>query len=239
MDETSLTAESLKDAITALASPEFSEVSSCFFKTGEGQYGYGDRFLGVRVPQIRATIRPYRSLPPAEVRQLLESPFHEHRMPGVLIWAHQGPAVVEEYVEALRAGRVNNWDLVDASAHRVVGAAASDDGDWCRLVELARDEDLWVRRVGIVATWYPTKRGDPSAILEVAPHVLGDSRDLIQKATGWMLREMGKACGQDLMREFLDEHAAVMPRTQLRYAIEKFDPEERARYRAMGDRSQK
>ncbi|HWH26568.1 MAG TPA: DNA alkylation repair protein [Pseudolysinimonas sp.] len=230
------TAEDVRAALDELADPERALVSARFFKTGPGQYGEGDVFLGVTVPQTRSVVKRYRYLPLSAVDELLDSEVHEHRLAGVLILVTQYPsdpdAVFDAYLAAVRRGRVNNWDLVDASAEHIVGPYLVD-GDRSLLVELAGSASVWERRVAVLATFDFIKRGDASTTLELAELLLRDPHDLIQKAVGWMLREVGKRVSREQLLGFLDAHAAAMPRTMLSYATEHLTPEERA-----GSRSQ-
>ncbi|QNG19708.1 DNA alkylation repair protein [Rhodococcus triatomae] len=211
-----------------------------FFKTGPGEYGEGDVFLGVRVPQTRKIVRAHRDIPPAEIRRLLESPVHEHRLAGLLLLVERferardesvRAEVVDAYLEAVRDGHVNNWDLVDTSAPRILGAWFADrPRDPVRV--LAADEDLWHRRVALLTTLGFLTRADASTTLELAEKVLSDRRDLIQKAVGWMLREVGSRVDREALTDFLDVHAAEMGRTALSYATEHLSADERAHYRA-------
>ncbi|QCH22499.1 DNA alkylation repair enzyme [Mycobacteroides salmoniphilum] len=213
--------------------------SAQFFKTGPGEYGEGDVFVGVSVPDQRKLARQFRGIGRDAVVRLLASDVHEHRLTGLIlaVWefAHaegaECEAWVQMYLQQVRDGRVNNWDLVDSSAEQILGEWLVGQ-DYSLLLELAAEDDLWRRRVGIIATFAFTKRGDAQPLLAVAPLVIGDRRDLIQKAYGWMLREAGKRCGTEMLIEYLDGHAAAMGRTALRYATEHLDAQARAEYRA-------
>ena len=226
----------MRAALAALADPETAAGSARYFKTGAGQYGEGDVFLGVKVPAVRTVVRRFRGLPLDEVDALLDDAEHEHRLAGVLLLVAAYPAapeeVVERYLAAVRRGRVNNWDLVDASAEFILGPWLLDR-DRGLLRELAASASLWERRVAVLATFDFLKHGDPSTTLELAEMLLGDREDLMQKAVGWMLRETGKRVSRDALTGFLDAHAAAMPRTMLSYATEHLTPDERAKYRAM------
>lgn len=200
-----------------------------FFKTGPGEYGEGDQFLGVTVPQQRIIAKKYRNLPLGEVERLLMSPWHEHRLTGLLILTYrfsisemaQKKEICDFYLA--HTTRVNNWDLVDATAPGIVGAYLVESGsDIGLLRHLARSLSLWERRIAIVSTFAWIRRGRHQECFEIAEILLHDSQDLIQKATGWMLREVGKRCGEDTLFGFLDRHADEMSRTTLRYAIERF-----------------
>ncbi|MEE2033279.1 DNA alkylation repair protein [Rhodococcus chondri] len=236
-----LGAGDVRAALDAAADPEAAARLGRFFKTGPGEYGEGDVFLGLRVPQTRAVVRRFRALPLAEARALLNSPVHEHRLAGLLILVDRfgrNPEargrIVELYLHALRAGRVNNWDLVDASSDHILGRwLVCGSGDRELLDDLAADPDLWRRRAALLATFAFVKQGDPEPTLTTVSKVLDDRRDLIQKAAGWMLREVGKRIDRATLVAFLDSHAAAMGRTALSYATEHLDAEERARLRAL------
>jgi hypothetical protein len=202
-----------------------------FFRTEKGGYGEGDRFLGVQVPVIRALVREYRGLSVEECSTLLQSPWHEERLFALLMMVdsfNRGGDTLKEEIYCLyifSTAFVNNWDLVDASAPHLAGAWLKDR-DRSPLYALARSESLWERRIAIVATQYFIRRGDFADTLRIGEMLLHDSHDLIHKAVGWMLREVGD---RDLPAEeaFLREHCRSMPRTMLRYAIEKFPEEKR------------
>lgn len=232
--DVSVTAATAMVRLHALASEEAAVVSRRYFKTGEGEYGAGDTFIGVRTPQIRALIREMAAMPLTEVKKLLASKVHEARMLALLVMVRQyerGDLVQRERLFELyrdRMRHVNNWDLVDSSAAQIVGAHLHD-GDRSLLDELAASKSLWHRRIAIIATAWFIKRGEYDDTLRIAETLLGDSEDLIHKAVGWMLREVGE---KDLAVElrFLDTHSARMPRTMLRCAIEKFPEELRRKY---------
>lgn len=215
-----------------------------FFKTGPGEYGEGDVFIGVRVPATRRVAKRFASLVLDEVDTLLDSAVHEHRLCALLILNAQyaaaskagdearQEAIVDRYLVAVRRARVNNWDLVDASADHIIGQWLFDKPREL-LLELAESESMWERRVALLSTFAFTKRGDPSTTLSLCERLLPDRTDLIQKAVGWMLREVGKRVDRGVLTTFLNQHAASMGRTALSYATEHVDPTERARYRAM------
>ncbi|MBB4855488.1 3-methyladenine DNA glycosylase AlkD [Mycobacteroides chelonae] len=226
-------------ALTAAGDPGRAKKSARFFKTGPGEYGEGDVFIGVSVPDQRKLARQFRGIGRDEVVRLLAGEVHEHRLTALILagweFAHAAGAErrawVDMYLEQVRAGRVNNWDLVDSSAAQILGEWLVGQ-DYSPLLELAAQDDLWRRRVGVIGTFAFTRRGDARPFLAVAPLVIADRRDLIQKAYGWMLREAGKRCGAQMLLDHLDEHAAVMGRTALSYATEHLDPATRAEYRA-------
>lgn len=208
-----------------------------FFKTGEGQYGAGDVFIGVRVPKIRLVAKQYKDLPPTEIQKLLDSKVHEHRLAALIILTLQYPkasavqkqAIYMLYLNNVYLGQINNWDLVDISAPQIVGEYLQNRPRDI-LFELAKSDDLWQRRVAILSSFTFIKAGQPDTCLELAEILLHDSHDLIQKAVGWMLREIGKRNGRRILLNFLDRHAHEMPRTMLRYSIEHLSPAQRAKY---------
>lgn len=236
-----------------------------FFKTGPGQYGHGDQFLGIKVPQTREVVRHCADLPLKEVPALLLSPWHEVRLCGFLILVARFESLAKKRLvadeDAIRrrdeivrlyltyARQANNWDLVDLSAPRILGAwlllpthlepadlplpiPASHPADVRRtlLDALAQSDCLWLQRMSIVSTWTATRHGQPEWALHYAEVHLRHPHDLIHKAVGWMLRDVGERCGLDLLRQFLEHYAPEMPRTALRYAIEKLPPEERKKW---------
>lgn len=212
-----------------------------FFKTGPGEYAEGDRFIGTMVPQQRAIARRYCDLPFAEVTKLLRSPWHEERAVALMILVTQfrrcdEPRRKSIYSLYLRSTRhINNWDLVDCSAEHIVGAwlAAHSTAERRRVLDrLARSGSLWERRIAVLATFHFIRQRDYRDTLRIAAMLLRDKHDLIHKATGWLLREVGN---RDLAAEeaFLRKHAPRMPRTMLRYAIEKFPERKRQAYLRM------
>jgi 3-methyladenine DNA glycosylase AlkD len=230
------TADSVRAALAAVADPARVAGLQRFFKTGPGEYGEGDVFIGITMPVLRRTIASFGELPLDGIDALLDDAEHEHRLAALLLLVRRyrtdPGAVVERYLAAVRRGRVNNWDLVDASSEFILGPWLRDR-DRGLLDELAASDDLWERRVAVIATFDFLRHGDATTTLAIAERLLGDRHDLIQKAVGWMLRETGKRVDPTLLTGFLDAHAAAMPRTMLSYAIEHLTPEERASYRAM------
>lgn len=231
-----MTAEDVRSALAGFANPADGRKQRSYFKGYEGGYGAGDVFLGLRVPVTRAVVKRFRGLPFDEIDALLDDAEHEHRLAGVLLLneaARRDPATTaERYLAAVRRGRVNNWDLVDASAEYALGGWLYDR-DRSVLDDLAASPVLWERRVAVIATFAFIKRGDPSTTLTLAARLLDDREDLMHKAVGWMLREVGKRVSRETLLGFLDAHAARMPRTMLSYATEHLDPEVRAAYRRM------
>jgi 3-methyladenine DNA glycosylase AlkD len=214
-----------------------------FFKTAEGQYGAGDVFIGVRVPQTRSVCRTFKDLSLAEIQKLLDSDIHECRLAAVLLLVGQfGRAndmgkreIYDMYLRNVHAGRINNWDIVDASAEFIVGEYLKDKPRDI-LFELAQSKSVWERRVAVLATFQFIKRGDADTTLQIAELLLHDTHDLIQKAVGWMLREVGKRIDVEILTGFLDKHATEMPRTMLRYAIERLSPTIKQAYMAKAPR---
>lgn len=228
----------MKDVEAALrkhANAEKAAFFPRFFKSGPGEYGEGDKFLGVVVPDQRKIARQFKQLPRAEIAKLLRSPWHECRLTALFILVKQyeqksnteaeRKEVVDFYLEQL--DQVNNWDLVDSSAHKILGAWLVDNPSKRGVLKkLRRSPDIWRKRVSVIATLPLIKSGSLEEILLAAEELLDHPHDLIHKAVGWMLREMGKVDSAAL-RGFLDQYASEMPRTMLRYAIEKLDPAER------------
>jgi 3-methyladenine DNA glycosylase AlkD len=227
-------------AIQSLASPTQARHLQRFFKTSKGEYGYGDVFLGVPVPQIRKIANEYKDLTQPQIDKLMASKFHELRFCGLVILTLQFKSSSESivhkkifdfYLKQVKAERVNNWDLVDVSApvigQYLIGLGSSNQ----LLLKLASSKSLWQRRVAIVFTFAFIREGIPQPTVVIAQELLHDDQDLIHKATGWMLREMGKRNPIEL-RRFLEKNVSVMPRTMLRYAIEKFSETERKKWLA-------
>ena len=230
------TAAAIRRALRELASPERAIGVARFFKTGKGEYGEGDVFIGVTVPEERQVARHFKALPLAEADKLLTSRIHEERITALLILVAQFIATDDERVRGRifrlymkRLPHINNWDLVDTSAADIVGRWLADK-DRSLLDELAASKHLWTRRVAMIATFHYIKNGSADDALRIAARLLDDEHDLIHKAVGWMLREVGKRVSATKLRTFLKQHAATMPRTALRYAIERFQPDERQRW---------
>ena len=223
----------MKKALRKLASDERAKVSQRFFKTGKGEYGEGDIFIGITVPDTRLVARRFYDLPLVEVQKLLQSAIHEERLCALLMLVdmHQKGDkknrndIYSFYLKNL--SHVNNWDLVDLSADKIVGAYLNDKPKNI-LYRLARSKNVWQRRIAIVATFYFIKNNTFSETLKISKMFLDDPHDLIHKASGWMLREVGK---RSLLTEekFLKKYYKIMPRTMLRYAIERF-PEGKRKY---------
>jgi len=228
------TLREVESELHARADPPRAKLLQGFFKTGKGEYGEGDRFLGLRVPQVRALVRRFRTLPFESVLTLLQSPWHEQRLLALLILVEQyrrgtdaeRAAIYRAYLANTRY--INNWDLVDASAVHIVGAHL-DPRKLRPFERLARSKSVWERRIAVLATFHWIAKKEFGPALRVGEMLLGDSHDLIHKAVGWMLREVGK---RDLAveEEFLRAHLQTMPRTTLRYAIERMPPARRQAY---------
>lgn len=210
-------------------------VVSRFFKTGKGQYGEGDVFIGVTMPDARKVARECVLLSRTELKQLLHSKIHEERMLALLILINQFDRADEHEQEALynlyllNTRYINNWDLVDVSAERIVGAYLRTKPKTI-LYKLAKSKSIWERRIAVVATFAFIKRGQSEVALKIADMLRHDKHDLIHKAVGWMLREVGKRCSRQTLERYLKPRYARMQRTTLRYAIEHFNQAERRRY---------
>ena len=225
----------LRDQLHALGSPEKAKASQWFFKNGPGEYGEGDQFIGVSVPEQRRVAKQFLDLPLADAETLLQSPFHEERLVALIILVSQfqhsdqptQKVIYDFYLS--HTDRVNNWDLVDSSAEYIVGPWLQDK-DKSILTKLAASASVWERRIAMVATFHYIKQGQSDQALLIAELLLHDKHDLIQKAVGWMLREIGKRCSRAIEEQFLRDHYAGMPRTTLRYAIEHFPESQRQAY---------
>lgn len=241
-------ADDVRAALALRADPYYAEKLAQFFQTHPGGYGEGDLFVGVRVPAVRAVAKEHADLPLAELRDLLDDDEHEHRLAGLVIAVDAFRRALkprsrddalrgelhELYLDAVQAGCVNNWDLVDVSAEWLVGEHLRTSGTDTGLIRrLVAEEDLWRRRVGIIATFAYLKAGETAPTFAAAAAVIDDRRDLIQKASGWMLREAGKRVDRAVLIDYLTEHAARMGRTALSYATEQVDPELRAYLRSL------
>ena len=256
-------AQEIIEYMESLRNEEQRRILMGFFKTGPGEYGYGDEFLGLKVPQTREVVKAVAGdIVLGEVPELLMSKWHEVRLCGFLIlvdkFEKQSTKRLEKNAEAIRkrdeilmmylqyAEQANNWDLVDLSVHKILGhwlLLPSDLGDreykMKVLDGLAASSCLWKQRMSIVCSWKTSQMGDPSWCLRYAEIHLHHRHDLMHKAVGWMLREMGKRVSMDLLREFLRQHAHEMPRTMLRYAIEKMSDEERKRWMTANEKDTK
>ena len=221
------------------ARPDKVEVLASFFKSGRGEYGEGDIFIGVSVPDNRRVARRHLDAGLDDVRRLLQSPVHEVRLCALLVLVEQykrGDAarrreIYDFYLTV--TDRINNWDLVDLSCQYIIGPQLMDGGDRSVLVMLAASESMWRRRIAVVSTLWMVRHGEVDDAIGICTMLLGDREDLIRKACGWVLREVGKK-DKGRLTAFLDRHAGDMSRTTLRYAIERFDRDERMHYMRLG-----
>lgn len=229
-------AEQFVAKLETFRSDEEAQKSRRYFKTGKGEYGEGDEFMGVRMGNIFALAKEFMDMPLAEIEKLLESPIHEVRVGAVSVmdWQARRPKTPATRRKELfdlyirRHDRINNWDLVDRSAIYIVGGYLFDKPRDI-LYQLAQSPNIWERRTAMVSTAFFIRQGDLADTFKITELLLNDGQDLIHKATGWMLRAAGDADRPKLLH-FLDEHAAAMPRTALRYAIEHLDKDQRAYY---------
>lgn len=233
-----LTAKRFVEELEIHRSPEEAKKYHRYFSFDDGPTGKGDKFIGVRMGQVFALAKEFIEMPPGEIEKLLESPIHEVRAGGCSIMGKQATnkktpesrrkELYDLYLK--RHDRINNWDLVDLGAHKVVGKYLLDfDKSRNILYKLARSKDTWERRTAIVSTFSFIGKGDVDDAFKIAEMLMKDDQDLVHKATGWALREAGKKDRKRLL-SFLDKHAATMPRTTLRYAIEHFDKKQRDHY---------
>ncbi|NOR51833.1 MAG: DNA alkylation repair protein [Gammaproteobacteria bacterium] len=222
--------------LRALADPQIAKHSQCFFKTGKGEYGEGDLFLGVRVPKLRELVKNHKKVTVDEAVELLQSKYHEERLLALLILVERFQQGGEELKKEIymiylnNSLQINNWDLVDSSADKIVGGYLLNR-DRKRLYVLAKSKTVWERRIAIMATFTFIREGDFTDTLKISKALLSDSEDLIHKAVGWMLREVGKR-DHLIEEEYLKKSYKQMPRTMLRYAIEKFPEKLRKAYLA-------
>lgn len=227
----------LKKELYALNDPERATFSKRFFKTGPGEYAEGDLFLGTTVPQLRTLAKKYKDLPLEETLELLHSKIHEERQIALFILVKKfsksdqkgKKEIFQIYLENIKY--VNNWDLVDGSAEYIIGAFLWPETASSKslLKKLAKSKNLWEKRIAIMSTFHYIKNGSAKTTLELAEILLHDKHDLIHKAAGWMLREVGKRISPAIEEKFLGKNAQKMPRTMLRYAVEHF-PEDTRKY---------
>ncbi len=224
----------LKKDLQNLKNPETAKTLQRFFKTGKGEYGEGDIFLGIKVPEQRKLSNKYKNLPLKEIQELLSGRIHEYRLTALFILTNkytksnekEKKEIVDFYLKNTK--NINNWDLVDLSADKILGDYLFDK-EKSILYQLAKSDNLWERRIAVMSTFNFIKNGKFEDTLKISEILLKDKHDLIHKAVGWMLREIGK---KDLTTEekFLKKHYKTMPRTMLRYAIERFDEKKRKFY---------
>ena len=233
-----MSAPSVLTELKLLASPKKAFEMQRFFKTGVGEYGHGDIFLGVTVPQTRIIARAYSDLSFTEIEKLTKSDFHEARLCGLVILCNQFKKskeptqqnkAFEFFIDQLHKDRINNWDLVDVSAPTIGQYLVTSKNPMPLLKKLSKSESLWERRVSMIFTFAFLRAGELEPTYEMAERLLNDEHDLIHKAVGWMLREMGKR-DPLLLRSFLRQYASQMPRTTLRYSIEKLPERERKKW---------
>lgn len=224
----------LKSQLNAYRNLEKAEHHKRFFKTGKGEYGEGDKFLGLTVPQQRIIARKFRTIPLKELQEVIESEYHEHRLTALIILVDKFKStkdyklrkeIIDFYLKNTK--NINNWDLVDSSA-KILGEYL-ENRDEELLIKLSHSKGLWEQRISIVATSHYIAKNKYDLTIQIAENLLQHEHDLIHKAVGWMLREVGKR-DISIEREFLDKHYKSMPRTMLRYAIEKFPENLRQQY---------
>jgi len=225
----------LKKELEQLANPKQATLLQRFFKTGKGEYGEGDVFLGIKVPVQRSVAKKYKDLSLKDVQELLKSKIHEHRLIALLIMMQkfdraeddEKKQIFELYLK--NTNNINNWDLIDLSAPNIVGNYLLDK-DRGILYKLAKSKSIWEKRISVLATFKFIANGEVKDTLAIAEILVNDKHDLIQKAIGWMLRELGKRVSQADEEKFLKKHYKTMPRTMLRYAIERFDNKKKEFY---------
>ena len=223
--------EQIKSTLHDLADVNKAKILSRYFKTGKGEYGEGDQFLGITVPNQRLVAKEfYQDISLEEIKDLLSFDLHEYRLTALLMLiskyektkdANAAKELVDFYLS--QTSRINNWDLVDTSCHKILGHYAFHHNKEDILYDLANSTDLWEKRIAVVSTWYYIRKKTLDIVPEIVEINLNHPHDLMHKANGWMLREMGKKDDEKLIH-FLDEYAFKLPRTTLRYAIEKIDP---------------
>jgi 3-methyladenine DNA glycosylase AlkD len=225
----------LKKELEQLANPKQAILLQRFFKTGKGEYGEGDVFLGIKVPVQRSVAKKYKDLSLKDVQEFLKSKIHEHRLIALLILMQKFDAAEEAARKQIfelylkNTHNINNWDLIDLSAPNIVGNYLLDK-DRGILYKLAKSKSIWEKRISILATFEFIASGESKDTLAIAEIMVNDKHDLIQKAVGWMLREAGKRVSQAEEEKFLKKHYKTMPRTMLRYAIERFDNKKKKFY---------
>ena len=226
---------SFRSELKALADPDRAKHLQRFFKTGKGEYAEGDKMLGISVPAQRILAKKYRDLSLEEITDLLQSQWHEERLTALLILVYQFKKGNEQNKKDIfdlylrNTNHINNWDLVDSSSEFIAGPYL-ENKDKDLLVQLAHSPVLWERRIAMMATFCYIKKGNPEWALKIAEILIEDPHDLVQKAVGWMLREVGKRCSLEVEKAFLEKHYRKMPRTMLRYAIERFEESERLKW---------
>lgn len=239
MSSTTIRLSNLKQDLRDQADPAKAAFFPRFFKSGPGEYGEGDQFLGVTVPKMRQIAKTYADLDLSQVENLINSPWHEERLTALMILVFQwrSRSVTKEERQSIyefylsHTSQINNWDLVDLSAPTIVGEWLLDQPNRQDILdELAVSPLVWDRRIAMLATFAFIKQGRPDPVIAVADMLIEDKHDLIQKAVGWMLRELGKRVDTMLLTDYLDRHAATMPRTALRYSIEHLSDDKKRYY---------
>lgn len=230
----------LKKDLKSLSTKERALSNTWFFKTGPGEYGEGDKFLGVTVPNIRKVVKKYNTITLVDIKEILESKIHEERLCAVLILVDQYKRASEKEKKSIfdfylkNTKHINNWDFVDSSAPHIVGGYLLNKKDRKILLKLAKSKNLWEKRIAIVSTLaFIVLNREYEWTFRITEMLMEDKHDLIHKACGWMLREVGKRVSEDTLRSFLDNYAPYMPRTMLRYSIEKFSNAKRQIYLSM------
>jgi 3-methyladenine DNA glycosylase AlkD len=228
--------DEIQKEIRSLADPKRAKTFAWFFKTGPGQYGEGDKFLGLNTPQMRRISRKhFQTVSLADLDKLIRSPYHEERSIVIQMLVHkfaqircrERQQIYDFYLSHTKW--INNWDLVDISAPKIVGEYLLNKPTGI-LIKLAKSPSLWERRIAIISTFAFIYQGQPDLTLKISKLLLTDKHDLIHKAVGWALREVGKRCGEKYLTDFLDKNVKRMPRTALRYAIERFSDTQRKHY---------
>ena len=219
----------IEKELKKLASQKKAKILARFFKTGKGEYGEGDVFIGVTVPNQRLVAKKFVDADLSTIQKLLDSEVHEHRLTGLLILTYQYPKASEDVRREIidfylkNAKRVNNWDLVDLSAPKLLGQFISDNQKERKIIyKLVKSRNLWEQRIAMLSTFTLIRQNEFDDALKIAEELVDHDHDLIHKAVGWMLREIGKR-DQEIEESFLKKHYKTMPRTMLRYAIERFD----------------
>lgn len=225
----------IQNALKSKSSNSKKNISERFFKTGVGEYGYGDMFIGVKVPEIRAIAKEIPLTKSEDIITLLKSPIHEERLISLyylITKYNKGTVETKKEIFNIYISHtfyINNWDLVDTSCYNIVAPYLHDKNKDI-LYKFANSKSLWERRIAIVSTWHYIRVGEYKITFEISDILLNDKEDLIHKAVGWMLREVGRKCGKDVLCEYLDINIFAMSRTTLRYAIERFDEPKRLEY---------
>ena len=231
-----MTSEIILQSLHSLADPVTAKHLQGFFKTGKGQYGEGDLFMGIKVPVIRNIVKNTGSIDLYEVEKLLDSPYHEARFAGFMFLVYdfkkakpeaERRKIFDFYIT--NAHKANNWDLVDCSCRDILGAYLLNKTDRSILYRLAESDNLWEQRIAVVSTWTFIKYNQYDDVLALSENLMDHPHDLMHKAIGWMLREVGKK-DRAVLTDFLTKHCKIMPRTSLRYAIEHYPPEERKQW---------